>query len=142
MQQTYKITTINTNGISSNTRMGMLGDFLRRQDKDIALLQEVTHTSFESIGGYTAIINEGTDKRGTAILAKEDLTRNNIKRLPSGRGLAAMFSGTWIINVFAPSGAEGRFEREHFFNKSTTYLLPTTINDILMAGDFNCVTPL
>jgi hypothetical protein len=107
---------------------------------DIALLQEVTHASFESIR-YIAILNEGTDKRGKAMLAKEAVTHTNVKRLPSGRGLAAMFSGVWIINVKAPSGAEKRSEPEQFFNKDITYLLPTTTNDILLAGDFKCNFP-
>jgi len=46
----------------------MLNYFLRRQDTDIALLQEVTHNDFTSLRGYVAIANEGIDKRGTAII--------------------------------------------------------------------------
>jgi hypothetical protein len=42
--------------------MSMLRDFLKRQDIDVALLQEVTHTDFTTIRDYTATVNEGTDK--------------------------------------------------------------------------------
>jgi len=72
----------------------------------VTLLQEVTHTEFTTIHDYNAIVNEGTDQRGTAILAKTGLHLQNVKRIPSGRGIAAMFQGIWIINIYAPSGAE------------------------------------
>jgi len=49
----------------------MLEDFMRRQEIDLMLLQEVTHTNTSMIGNYTAHINIGTDGRGTAILVKE-----------------------------------------------------------------------
>jgi hypothetical protein len=61
MQQIYKIANINISGIASTTRKEILGDILWRQDTDIALLQEVTHASFESIRGYTALLNEQTN---------------------------------------------------------------------------------
>ena len=52
--------------------MSMFGDFLKRQDIDIALLQEVTHNNFTTIHDYNAIINKGIEKRGKAILVKTD----------------------------------------------------------------------
>ena len=114
MPHTYKIATLNINGIATYTKMSMLADFLKRQDIDIALVQEVTHNEFTNIHEYNAIVNEGTDKRGTAILVKTGLQIQDIKRMPSGRGIAAMFQGIWIINIYAPSGAEKRVEREYF----------------------------
>ena len=62
MLYTYKIATLNINGIASQTKLRMHGEFLRRQDIDVALLQEVTQTDFTTIHDYKAIINEGTDK--------------------------------------------------------------------------------
>jgi exonuclease III len=44
MQYAYRIVTININGIESSNRTTMLGDFLHRQDIDIALIQEITST--------------------------------------------------------------------------------------------------
>jgi exonuclease III len=136
MLYTYKIATINVKGIASTTRMGMLGDFLMSQDINITLLREVAHDNFATIS-YTAFTNEGTEKRGTAILAKE-----GIKHLPSGWGIAAMFMGVWIMNIYAQSDAEKRLEREMFFNRGIAFLLPTNPSDILLAGDFNCVVSL
>jgi exonuclease III len=84
-------------------------------------------------------MNEGTDGRGAAILAKQGITITHFKRIPSGRGIAAMLNGTWIINIYAPSGAEKKKEREKFYNNDITYLLPTTRADMILAGDFNCI---
>lgn len=84
MIHTFKVATLNINGLRSTTEMRMLNDVLRRQYIDIALLQEVTHNGFDSFRGYVAIVNEETTKRGTAMIIKEGLSICNIKRLPSG----------------------------------------------------------
>ena len=139
MLNTFKIATLNINGIASKTRLGMLEGFLKRKDIDFALLQEVTHANLTTFRRYTAHVNEGTDRRRTAILVKEVLTLSDIKRLPSGRGIAASYNGIRIINVYAPSGAEKRNERESFYNKDMTALLPSTHTEMILAGDFNCV---
>ena len=62
-----------------------------------------------------------------------------MKPIPSGRGIAAMCQGIWIINIYAPSDAEKRMEREYFLNKDVTFLVPTDSTEVLIAGDFNCV---
>jgi len=77
----------------------MLEDFMRRQEIDLMLLQEVTHVNISMIGNYTAHINIGTDGRGNAILVKEGLTLTNIQRVPSGRGIAATLHGILIVNT-------------------------------------------
>ena len=106
----------------------------------MALIQEITTNDLPPLHGYTAYVNEGTDKRGTAILLKEGLCMQNVKRLPSGRGIAGLFKDTWIVIIYAPSGAEKRQERDAFFTHDLAHLLPTSTSDLLMAGDFNCVT--
>jgi hypothetical protein len=53
--------------------------FLWRHDIDLALLQEVTSPQLDTIRRYAKYINVGTDRRGTAILAKDELTLTNIK---------------------------------------------------------------
>jgi exonuclease III len=105
------------------------------------LLQELTDQQLNSIRRYTKHVNIGTENRGTAILAKEEINLTDIKCLPSGRGMAANFQGTCIINLYAPSGAEKKQEREQFYNKELAYLLPITQPDLILAGDFNCVLP-
>ena len=62
MPYTYTFATVNINGISSHVRLRMLDDFVRHQDIDIALLQEVTHTNLTTHRKYTAYVNVGTDK--------------------------------------------------------------------------------
>ena len=71
MLYTYKVVTLNINGISSPLKMQSLNNLLFQQDIDIALLQEVTINDSSSLRGYEALVNEGTDKRGTAILLKQ-----------------------------------------------------------------------
>jgi len=70
MFHTYEIATLHINGIATQTKMSMLANFLKKQDIDVTLLQEVTHNDFTTTYGYTAMVNEGTEKRGRAILAK------------------------------------------------------------------------
>ena len=86
-----------------------------------------------------AHINQGTEGRGTASLLKEGLNISNVKRLPSGKGMAAVFNGTWILNIYAPSSAEKKAEREEFYTSDLTRLLPTTHSELFLAGDFNCI---
>jgi len=139
MPYTYTIATININGIASHACLRMLEDFLRNQDIDISLLQEVTHSNFTFLRRYEAHTNVGTDNRGTTILAKEGIPITKITRLPTGRGIAAYFEGIRIINTYAPSGAGRRREREAFFNVDMISLLPSAPTKIVLAGDFNCV---
>jgi len=52
------------------------------------------------------------------MLAKEGMALNNVKRLPSGRGIAAMYDGLWLINIYEPSRTARLFV--------TTTFLPAT----------------
>jgi exonuclease III len=117
MLYTHKIATLNINGISSSLKLRLLNNLPNGQDIDIALIQEVTTNKFTPFYGYTTYVNTRIDKRGTAILMKEGLSLENVTRLPSGRGIAGLFKDTWIVNIYAPSGAEKRRERKTFFTK-------------------------
>ena len=97
MPYTYKIATININGIASLVRLRMLEEYLRQQDIDIVLLQEVIYTKSTSLRRYNAYVNVGTENRGTAILTKEGLSFTDITRLPSGRGIVVCYEGLRII---------------------------------------------
>ena len=66
----------------------MLNDYCNTNDIDMLLLQEVTHDNWEDIQNRNIYLNIGTDRRGTAIITKENITLKNIQRLPSGRGIA------------------------------------------------------
>ena len=139
MSYIYKLATLNIQGISSETRLQMLNQFLHVQGIHIALLQEITMHQLYGMSQYNVYMNRGTEGRGTAILTKEDLEVKNILRLPTGRGMAAEINGTWIINIHAPSGAGKRTEREHFFTHEVTALMPPVRREIILAGDFNAI---
>ena len=44
------------------------------------------------------------------------------------------------MNIYAPSRAEKRQERDAFFTHGLAHLRPASCSDILLAGDFYCVT--
>jgi exonuclease III len=130
--------TLNINWMSSDTKIGMLLDTMRRNEIDIALLQEVVTNKIENMPGYITVANVGREKRGTALLAKEGLQISDIRRLPTGRGIAASIENTWIINIYAPIGTARKTERENFYNAEITHLIPQSPIEMILAGDFNC----
>jgi exonuclease III len=117
----------------------MLDDFLHKHEIYIIFLQEVTQPILHTLRGYAAHTNVETNGSGTAIVVREHYTLNNIVRLSSGRGMAADFQGLWLVNVYAPSGAERKQEREVFFNIDLPQLLRETPSMMLIGSDFNCV---
>ena len=113
MRFIYKIATLNINGIAHPTHICMLEYFLWQQDFDIALLHEVTSATIETTRNYMKHVNIGTGHRKTAILVKEGIQIQPIRRLPTGRCIAGTFGGICFINIYAPSGAE-QLQRETF----------------------------
>ena len=139
MTYIYTVASLNINGIANDSRIRMLEYFLWTNDIDIAVLQEVTGPHLVSIRRYTKHANIGTERRGTAILTKDGLILTDVRCLPSGRGIAAMYNGTCRVNLYAPSGAGRKEEREGFYNVDVPYLLPATQTGVILAGDFNCL---
>ena len=101
----------------------MLKEFIRKQESDTILLQEVTHTDSGKIREYTARLNVGVNNRGTAILSRKQISLTNITRLYSGRGMAAKYQWIWSVSIYVPSGTANRQEREDFYNVELVYLL-------------------
>ena len=89
----------------------MLEEFLWTNDIDIAMLQEVTGPQLDSTRPYTKLVNIGTERRGKAILSRDGLILTDVRCPPSGRGIAAMYNGTRLINIYALSGVERKQER-------------------------------
>jgi exonuclease III len=118
-----KFATLDINGITAKTRVGMLTEFVRRDDTDILFAQEVTSTEVLKFHGYETHLNICASIRGTAILARRELHLMNITTLPSGRAIAALYKGIQLINVYALSGTTKRNDREQFFNVELPYLL-------------------
>jgi len=139
MPDIYKVATLNINALASQVKMVKLEDFVHQHEIDFLFLQEVTQPRFDNLRGYTAYTNIGANRRGTAILAREHLPLTRTVSLPSGRGIAVSFQGVWLVNIYAPSGAEKRQEREDFFNLELPYLLIDTLTTLIMGDDYNCV---
>jgi exonuclease III len=139
MDHTYTIATLNINGIKNHNRIRMLDDVIYKHGLDIILLQEVTDVVIENMRGYNVHINNGADGRGTTILAKECYELVNIKRIPTGRGLAGEFKNITIINIYGPSGAEKKRDRDSFYNEDLAKFITHPSTFLILAGDFNCV---
>ena len=134
-----RIATVNINAIRNATRVDMLKEFLRYNDLDIVLLQEVATQDSTDIPGYVAYNNIGPDMRGTAIMARRSLSITKLERLPSGRAMAIECAGLRVVNLYAPSGTAKRKEREYFYNSEVPLLLTAQNTPTLVGGDFNCV---
>jgi exonuclease III len=129
MPDIYKIATLHINGLVSKTRTAMLEDFIRKQEIDVILLQEVTQHILNNIRRFAAYTSIGTSGRGTAILTRERMPLTNIVRLPTGRGMATEIQGVWLVNLYAPSGAERRQERGLFHHRPSTLAVGHPDND-------------
>lgn len=70
---TYKIATLNVNGLSSHIRLVMIGDFLGKQEIDTVFVQEVMQPSLDQLRGYVAQINIRSKGRRTAIVTREHI---------------------------------------------------------------------
>ena len=116
----------------------MLENFLCTWEIDILLVQEVTKQVLHNLRGYSTLYNIGTNGRGTAIIAMEGVTLENITRIPSGHANAARFNDCWIINVYFPSGTARKQDRETFHSCEFSHVLTQASSNVLMAGDFNC----
>ena len=135
-----KLMTLNINGITNRTRMGMLTEYIRRHDLDIVFLQGITDPELLTMRGYDRYYNIGSHRRGTAIVARNDIALTTINKIPSGRTIAAEYLGLRIVIIYAPSGTAIRAERENFYNAELPQLLQTGHWELITGGDFNCVT--
>jgi exonuclease III len=139
MADIYKIATLNINGLALQSRIAMLEDFICKQEIDVLFLREVMQSILYNIRGFAPYTNICTSGRGTAVLTREHMPLTNIVRLPTGRGMAADLQGVWLVNIYAPAGAERRQERGGFFTIDIPYLLRAIQTTIIVRGDFNCV---
>jgi exonuclease III len=130
MTDIYKMATLNVNGLTS---------FLRTQEIEITFLQEVTQTLLNNLNRYTAYTNERTTRWGTVILVTEGVILTNDTRLSKGRVKATEYQGTRVVNIYTPSGAASKSERENYSNSDLTYLLPASTYERILTGDFSCV---
>jgi exonuclease III len=115
----------------------MLGQFLAKQEIDI-ILQEVVLWGLDSLRGYGAHINTGTNRRETAIVVREGIPLKNVVRIPPGRGMATELQRVGIVNIYAPSGAEKKLEK--LFQHRTSRHLLSTIPTKMILGVISTVS--
>jgi len=135
----YKIATLNINGMATPPRIAMLEDFLQKQEIDIILLHEGRLPVFDDIRDFAAYTNIGTTGRGTTVLTRDHIQLTNTLCLPTDKEMAAFFQNVTIVNIYAPSGAERRRDRENVFSNELPYLLRGIPPLLLVGGDFNSV---
>ena len=132
-----KILTFNICTIYSDTKLQILRHFLSHTKADVVLLQEVSVGELKC-PGFDEATNVGPARRGTAILWRVGLPLKITAVLPCGRGMAARLGNTTIVNLYAPSGNQGRTARHEFFSIGITPLLASTNGQIIIGGDLNC----
>lgn len=115
-----------------------MNDFVKKQDIDIAFLQEVNTDSFIVPPGYDFLANVGNDNRGTAIVYRLGYNVKNILCESDGRIISAVINNIKCINIYAPSGSQNVKERNEFFSSRITKHLDFHL-PVVLIGDFNCI---
>ena len=133
------IGTLNINCLQTDSKKAMLKDFINNRDYAILCLQEVALDNFEFLSNYQYICNIGNNKRGTAILVKDNYNLTDVIKLPCGRGISCKINNISIVNVYAPSGSHAKNEREEFFKLKLPILLLNHTEHVVITGDFNSV---
>lgn len=134
----YNIATINIANISNETKINALKTFIRSAELDIIFLQEVQNERL-ILPGFKTLFNIDVHQRGTAIAVRDLWKIGNVEKSLDSRIISVKINTTTFINVYAPSGAERRSEREEFFNISVANFLHHATGQIVLGGDFNAV---
>ena len=115
---------------------------------DIILLQEI-RISEEQINqqirnhGFTGKVSidaEDSLKPGVAIVWRSVLPVQEIITLVSCRAQLAFLGSIAIVNIYAPSGSDKKFERGSFFARDLFRAFSTNnTSNWIVGGDFNCI---
>ena len=115
---------------------------------DIILLQEVRNSEEQinqQLGNYgftgkVSIDAEDSMKPGVAIVWRSALPVREFITLVSCRAQLAFIGSIAVVNIYAPSGSDRKFERECFFSRDLfrVFCSNNTTNWIV-GGDFNCI---
>ena len=110
---------------------------------DVVALQEVTFDSCQTLEQHFHLVsNIGPRKLGTAILVRKGIGFKNPLLDPDGRLIAIDVGPITVINIYAPSGARCKDERNEFFCKTVPAYATATGLPLILLGDFNCVENL
>ena len=134
----YTVATINISAITSAAKLDALYAFIQKIRASVVLLQEVAVPVF-NFRGFQEVVNTGEQRRGTAILVRDNLPMSAPTLLPCGRAVSVRVGETCFLCVYAPSGARQSSEREDLFSLGLTPLLAAAGETIVAGGDWNCV---
>ena len=133
-------------GMQSN--LAGLSSILVNTNLDVAFLQEVRISDEQlsvQVGkyGYIGKVNINIDdasKPGTAIVWRSSLPVKDVASIVTCRAQVAYLGGYALLNLYAPSGSDKRYERGIFFSKEIFRALSLHSESTwIIGGDFNCV---
>ena len=145
-----KVISLNINGINDQIKQIKLVSFLQENAIDIAMIQEHNIKNLNKIKYlnqyYHLILNKSILLKGGTLIAIN-------KKLPSTIGCTYLHPTSrlttaylnlfntklYLVNVYAPSGRSKENEREEFFEQELMQSLVTNTDNILLAGDWNCI---
>ena len=132
--------------IGTSATLAGLPDLVHTENLDILFLQEVTLTSDQIqnlLRGYRAAVNideNNSYKPGTALVWRENIPVTNVSTLVSCRAQVASLGEYQLMNIYAPSGSQKKYEREKFFSQDIfSLLLSNSSVSWFIGGDFNAV---
>ena len=145
MESNIRFLSLNV-GMKSN--LAGLSSILTNQKLDIAFLQEVRVTDEQLLSqlgryGYTGKVNinlEDTAKPGTALVWRTSLPVRDVTNIVPCRAQVAYLGAYAMLNIYAPSGSDKKFERGSFFSREIFRMLSLhSGSKWILGGDFNCV---
>ena len=115
---------------------------------DIILLQEVRISEDQinqqlnnhGFTGKVSINAEDSMQPGVAIVWRSILPVREIITLVSCRAQLALLGSFAVVNIYAPSGSDKKYERESFFARDLFRAFSTnSTTNWIVGGDFNCI---
>ena len=142
-----KVLTMN---IASSKKTERIVDIIKTEQPDLFLLQEVTLSSGELRAAlqnlqYKCESNldpDSTSTPGTAAVWKADLPAPFVTTLVTCQVQEVKFGHQAFLNIYAPSGSQGRRARSELFTRDLfPHLLQHQGSGLLpvLAGDWNCI---
>ena len=134
--------------VGMKNNLAGLSSILMNNNLDIAFLQEVKISDEElasQVGrcGFTGKVNiniEDSSKPGTAIVWRSSLPVRDVTTIVVCRAHVAYIGAYALLNVYAPSGSDKKYERGSFFSKEVFRALSLHSEpNWILGGDFNCV---
>ena len=83
-------------------------------------------------------MSRGGETLGIATVIKDNIAIANVENIIPGRLQVFRVKTLKIINVYSPAGTNMNNERREFFSRHI--LAKLWYNNMIMAGEFNCVT--